>query len=75
MNLKILRVMAKLTQAEAAEKVGVNQATISDWERGNYKPSAASISKLAVAYNVDAFDVLKAVEDTNAARGGESDDR
>ena len=68
MNLKILRVMARLTQAEAAEKVGVNQATISDWERGNYKPGAASISKLAFAYNVDISDVLKAVEATSAER-------
>ena len=69
MNLKILRVMARLTQAEAAEKVEVNQATISDWERGNYKPGAASISKLAVAYNVNVSDILEAVEATNEARG------
>jgi len=75
MNLKILRVMARLTQTEAAEKVGVNQATISDWERGNYKPGAASISKLAVAYNVNVSDILEAVEATNEARGGESDAR
>ena len=75
MHLKILRVMANLTQAEAAAKVGVTQAALSDWENGKYRPSPAAISKLAEVYNVTEADVLKAIEATNAARGGESDAR
>lgn len=73
MHLKILRVMANLTQAEAATAVGVTQAALSDWENGKYKPSPAVISKLAEAYRVTEADILRAIEATNAAKGGESD--
>lgn len=68
MNLKILRVMANLTQAEAAKAAGVNQATISDWERGEYKPGPSAVSRLAAAYHVSDADILKAVEDASTAR-------
>lgn len=64
MQLKILRVLANMTQAEAAEAAGVNQATVSDWENGKYRPSPISISKLANAYKVTDAEVLKAVADT-----------
>ena len=64
MQLKILRVMAALTQAEAAAEVGVNQATISDWERGEYKPSPEAVAKLARVYSVTEAKIVKAVEAT-----------
>lgn len=68
MNLKVLRVIANLTQAEVAEMLGVNQATVSDWERGQYKPSAASVSRLAEAYGVSVHEILKGIELATAAR-------
>lgn len=68
MNLKVLRVMANLTQAEVAEKLGVNQATVSGWEQGQYKPSAASVSRLAEAYGVSEAKILKGIELSTAAR-------
>lgn len=68
MNLKVLRVMANLTQAEAAKKVGIAQSVLSDWERGQYKPSAASISRLAEAYGVSEAKILKGIELAIAAR-------
>lgn len=63
MDLKILRVMARKTQAEAAEAVGVSQVTVSDWERGEYKPSANAREKLAEAYGVSLAEIVKAVEE------------
>ena len=36
MKLKILRVMARMTQAEAAAAAGVTQAALSDWEKRKY---------------------------------------
>lgn len=68
MNLKVLRVMANLTQAEVAEKLGVNQATVSGWEQGQYKPSAASVARLAEAYGVSEAKILKGIELATAAR-------
>lgn len=68
MNLKVLRVMANMNQAEAAERVGVSQGVVSDWERGQYKPSAASISRLAEAYGVSEAKILKGIELATAAR-------
>ena len=63
MQLKILRVMANLTQAEAAAEVGVTQAALSDWENGKYKPGPAAITKLAEVYRVTVAEIVKAVEE------------
>ena len=68
MNLKVLRVMANMNQAEAAERVGVSQGVVSDWERGQYKPSPASISRLAEAYGVSVNEILKGIELAIATR-------
>ena len=62
MQLKILRILAKLTQAEAAAAVGVTQAALSDWEKGKYKPSPAAVAKLAAVYNVSEAEIVKAVQ-------------
>ena len=62
MQLKILRVMARKTQAEAAEAAGVRQSVVSDWENGKYKPSPAAREKLAEAYGVSLAEIVKAVE-------------
>lgn len=72
MRLKILRLMANFTQAEAAAAVGVTQAALSDWENGKYKPSPAAINKLAEVYRVTEAEILKAVEDAilKAKEGG-----
>ena len=61
MQLKILRILARLTQAEAAAAVGVTQAALSDWEKGKYKPSPAAVAKLAEVYNVSEEEIVKAV--------------
>ena len=68
MELKILRIRAGLSQAEAGKLAGVNQATVSCWERGDYKPSPAVRARLADAYGVSLAEIVRAVEQDAAAR-------
>ena len=49
MQIRKLRKSAGLTQAQLAEKVGVSQATVSEWERGDYLPGAQKLPALADA--------------------------
>jgi DNA-binding transcriptional regulator YiaG len=37
-----------LTQREMADKMGTRQQTISEWERGLYKPRGASATLLSI---------------------------
>lgn len=62
MLLKVLRVLAKKTQAEAALEVGVSQVTVSKWESGKFKPSASARAKLAAAYGVSVAEINEAVD-------------
>lgn len=62
MLLKVLRVLARKTQSEAALEVGVTQATVSNWESGKLKPSASARAKLAAAYGVTVAEINEAVD-------------
>ncbi|MEE3458264.1 MAG: helix-turn-helix transcriptional regulator [Candidatus Faecousia sp.] len=62
MLLKVLRVLARKTQAEAALEVGVSQVAVSRWESGKLKPSASSRAKLAAAYGVSVAEINEAVD-------------
>lgn len=62
MELKILRIRARLSQAEAAEAIGVNQAALSRWEIGKTKPTEENVKKLAEVYGVCPDVVRKAVD-------------
>ena len=47
----VLRIMAQDEQADAAERVGVSQATVSRWRAGRYVPTeAAVVASFARAY-------------------------
>ena len=43
-----LRSHLGLTQSEMAEKLGTRQQTISEWEKGMYKPRGASVTLLSI---------------------------
>ena len=45
--LRMYRAKADLTQAELAEKVGVDAQSIVNWEKGAYMPSLRTTVKLA----------------------------
>lgn len=52
MRLKEARKAARMTQAEVAKVLGVNQNTYSYWETGKTKIDNVSLSKLAEIFNV-----------------------
>jgi len=46
--VQALRQHLGLTQRELAERLGIRQQTISEWETGMYKPRGASITLLSI---------------------------
>lgn len=50
-NLRILRTKADLSQAELAEKIGINQKTISSWEIGRTEPSINEVIMLCKIFH------------------------
>lgn len=48
-NIRARRKELEITQVELAERTGISQATISQFERGEASPSVPSIAKLAEA--------------------------
>lgn len=50
---------AGMTQKEVAEKVGVDQSSVSLWENGKNFPRAAILKKLAALYHCTVDDLLK----------------
>ena len=49
LKLKICRIKKGLSQVELARMIGVTNQTISDYERGNSKPSYDNMAKLSKA--------------------------
>ena len=47
-RIRALRYHLELTQQELAEKLGTRQQTISEWEKGMYKPRGASSTLLSM---------------------------
>ncbi len=61
MTLKALRVNRGLTQIEAAEKMDVNPATISNWEMGKTMPSRKMLETICDVYGCTVDDISFAV--------------
>ena len=47
-HIRALRSHLGLTQRELAERLGTRQQTISEWEKGMYKPRGASSTLLSI---------------------------
>jgi DNA-binding transcriptional regulator YiaG len=47
-KIRALRDHMKLTQREMADELGTRQQTISEWEKGMYKPRGASATLLNI---------------------------
>lgn len=58
MSIKALRLQAKLTQAELAQKVDVTQAAICRWERGEIVPLPKYQKKMAWLFGVTVDELL-----------------
>lgn len=52
-NLKNLRTQANLSQTALANRLGVDQRTISAWENGVCEPDFVTLSKLCEIFNED----------------------
>ena len=58
MQLLNLRLTANLTQAQLAQRIKVNQTTISKYEKFKAKPPLEKMQKLADALNVDLVTIV-----------------
>lgn len=54
-EIRALRQHLKLTQAKLAEGLGMRQQTISEWEKGMYRPRGASATLLSMIAERSAF--------------------
>ncbi|MBQ8685852.1 MAG: helix-turn-helix transcriptional regulator [Clostridia bacterium] len=57
-NLKNLRIGKGLTQAELAKSLGVDQRTISAWEKGVCEPSFHILARLCELFEETFDDIL-----------------
>jgi transcriptional regulator with XRE-family HTH domain len=53
------RSKAGLTQAELAQRAGLDESIVSALEQGQYKPTSNELSQLAQALGVDELDLLR----------------
>ncbi len=56
-NLKRMRVAAGMTQAQLAQKLGVDQRTVSAWEKGVARPSFETLALICDLFDEN-FDSL-----------------
>ena len=58
-QLKKLRTLRALTQAEVAERAGVTTATVARVERNEIEPRMTTLRKLAAALEVDPAELVR----------------
>lgn len=56
-RIKLLRIAKDMKQSELAEKVGVDQQSVSDWEVGKHVPSDYYQKQIAAALDVKITDI------------------
>ena len=61
------RLAAKMTQAQAAEKIGVDPITIIQWEKGSNTPTRRNLEKAALIYGCAISDLLEQEADQSSA--------
>lgn len=54
-EIKALRQHLRLTQTQLAQELGTRQQTISEWERGMYRPRGASATLLGIVAERSGF--------------------
>jgi transcriptional regulator with XRE-family HTH domain len=57
--IKELRTESKISQSAFAKAIGVGQATVCEWEKGVYEPTASAIRAIAKFFNVSADYLLQ----------------
>ena len=74
LDFALARKRLGMTQAQIAEKIGVDQGSVSNWERGKGKPNVTLIPKVAEVYGVT-VDFLLAPNPMNGKGTGEAAER
>ena len=67
-RMKSLRLEAKLTQKEIAEKLGISTAFYGQWETGKKTPASKNLGKLADFFNVSIDYLLGSTDIKNQKR-------
>ena len=62
-NFKKARIDSKYTQKQVAEKLGIYQSNVSDWENDVARPEYEKLVQLAKLYEVSIYDLLGVPED------------
>ena len=62
-QIRALRSHLGLTQREMAEQLGTRQQTISEWEKGMYRPRGASSTLLSIVAERADFEYEASAED------------
>ena len=57
-NFRLLRKESGYTQKEVAEKLGISQSNVSDWEKNVARPEYENLIGLAEIYNVTLEELL-----------------
>lgn len=57
-TLKAARVNSGLTQAEAAQNLGITRITLSAWENGKGFPDVPAIKRIEALYGVEYADLI-----------------
>lgn len=66
-RIKTLRLKAKLTQKQIAEKLGISISYYSQWEVGKRTPASKNLQKLADIYDVSTDYLLGNTDNRNAS--------
>ena len=66
-RIKQVRELNRMTQADLAEKLGVTQSSVNDWETGVSTPSVQELMALAILFKVSA-DYILGLEDNVRVR-------
>ncbi len=61
-NLKQERKLCGMTQQELAEKMGISQQQLSQWECNKFEPTVSSIVAIAKALDVSYDDLFDGIE-------------
>ena len=61
-NLKQERKLCDMTQQELAEKMGISQQQLSQWECNKFEPTVSSIVAIAKALDVSYDDLFDGIE-------------
>lgn len=61
-NLKQERKLCGLTQQELADKMGISQQQLSQWECNKFEPTVSSIVAIAKALDVSFDDLFDGIE-------------